>query len=103
MALRIDAWTDFVCPFCFLVTCTLENLQKEEELVIHWRAFLLRPPGSPPQSAQTRAMVEQEHAYVKERARTEYGIDLHPGPVGILSCASGNQICRDAGQRECLS
>ena len=30
--------------------------QKEEDLVIHWHTFLLRPPGSPPQSAQTRAI-----------------------------------------------
>jgi|GEM_PF-3349542 len=43
IAVRIDAWTDFVCPFCFLVTCTLEKLQKEGDLVIHWHAFLLRP------------------------------------------------------------
>jgi predicted DsbA family dithiol-disulfide isomerase len=88
MPLRLDVWTDYICPFCFLATCRLEKLQEHEPMVIHWRAFMLRPPGSPPQSAQTRAMVEQEHAYVKEQIQAEFGFDLHPGPIGISTYAA---------------
>ncbi|GHO82667.1 hypothetical protein KSZ_06730 [Dictyobacter formicarum] len=57
-------------------------------MMIHWRAFMLRPPGSPPQSTQIRAMVEQEHAYMKKQIQAEFGFDLHPGPIGISTYAA---------------
>ena len=88
MPIRLDVWTDYVCPFCLLATYRLEKLQKQEPLALHWRAFMLRPPGSPPQSAQTRAMVEREHAYMKEQIQAEFGFELHPGPIGISTYAA---------------
>jgi predicted DsbA family dithiol-disulfide isomerase len=88
MSIRLDVWTDYTCPFCFLATNRLESLQEQESLEIHWRAFMLRPPGSPPQSAGTRAMVEQEHAHVKEKIQAEFGFELHPGPIGISTYAA---------------
>lgn len=46
---RIDVWSDYVCPFCYLELPVLERLQSEfgPELAVHWRAFELRPAPVP--------------------------------------------------------
>ncbi|MFL6672869.1 MAG: DsbA family protein [Massilia sp.] len=47
--LRIDVWSDYVCPFCYLELPTLQQLQEEfgDQLSIVWRAFELRPDPKP--------------------------------------------------------
>lgn len=44
-ALRVDIWSDYVCPFCYLQLPILEQLQALYGAVIEWRwhAFELRP------------------------------------------------------------
>jgi predicted DsbA family dithiol-disulfide isomerase len=80
---HIDVWSDFVCPFCFLVISTLEKLREDYDVGIRWRSFLLRPPGRPPLSTEGRGMIEAEYRHVQQLARTQYGIELRPGPIGI--------------------
>ena len=48
-SVRIDVWSDYVCPFCYLELPVLERLQAElgPELEVHWRAFELRPAPLP--------------------------------------------------------
>jgi predicted DsbA family dithiol-disulfide isomerase len=49
-ALRIDVWSDYVCPFCYLELPLLERLRSErggEEIAVVWRAFELRPEPVP--------------------------------------------------------
>ena len=83
MSVCIDVWSDFVCPFCFLVIPGLEKLQEDYDVGIRWRAFLLRPPGRPPLSTEGRNMIEAERKHVEQIARTQYGLELHPGPIGV--------------------
>ncbi len=42
---RLDVWSDYVCPFCYLQLPVLEQLSNSlgKKLDIHWRAFELRP------------------------------------------------------------
>ncbi|SHN22173.1 Predicted dithiol-disulfide isomerase, DsbA family [Pseudomonas asturiensis] len=42
---KIDVWSDYVCPFCYLQLSVLEQLQKSygERLEFNWHAFELRP------------------------------------------------------------
>jgi len=48
-ALRIDIWSDYVCPFCYLELPAVSRLQQEygRRLQIVWRAFELRPEPQP--------------------------------------------------------
>ena len=48
-AARIDVWSDYVCPFCYLAEPTLKQLAQEfgERVEIVWRAFELRPEPVP--------------------------------------------------------
>ncbi len=83
MSVLVDVWSDFVCPFCFLIVPGLEELQRDYDISIRWRAFLLRPPGTPSISNKRRAMIEAERKHVGQLAYTRYGLELNPGPIGI--------------------
>jgi predicted DsbA family dithiol-disulfide isomerase len=47
--IRIDIWSDYVCPFCYLQMPALMRLKQEfgPALQITWRAFELRPDPHP--------------------------------------------------------
>jgi predicted DsbA family dithiol-disulfide isomerase len=47
--IRIDIWSDYVCPFCYLQMPALKRLKQEfgPALQIAWRAFELRPDPHP--------------------------------------------------------
>jgi predicted DsbA family dithiol-disulfide isomerase len=88
MLVRLDAWTDFTCPFCFLATLTLDRLHQETQVELHWRSYQLRPTSAGPMPAEMRTMIEKEHVRVVEIARTQHGLALRPGPIGISTRAA---------------
>jgi len=47
--LRIEVWSDYVCPFCYLEFPILERLQRErgQQVSVTWRAYELRPDPVP--------------------------------------------------------
>jgi predicted DsbA family dithiol-disulfide isomerase len=63
----------------------LETLQKNYDVDIHWRSFLLRPPGSPSMSPERRAQLEGSRPLFQKRVREQYGLEINSGPVGINS------------------
>lgn len=64
---------------------SLEQLEKQYDVAIHWRSFELRPAGSPPISPEYRARIEGSRPLLAKKAREEYGVELHVGPFGIDS------------------
>lgn len=46
---RITAWSDYVCPFCYLEEPVLDRIREEfgERVEVDWRAFELRPDPVP--------------------------------------------------------
>jgi predicted DsbA family dithiol-disulfide isomerase len=47
--IRIDVWSDYVCPFCYLELPALQRLQQQfgDQVEVVWRAFELRPDPKP--------------------------------------------------------
>lgn len=43
--LKVDIWSDYVCPFCYLQLSIFEELQREygAQITVQWHAFELRP------------------------------------------------------------
>lgn len=82
---NIDVWSDFVCPWCFLASTSLERLKKSHEVEVVWRSYELRPKGSPPMPEAYRARIEASQPQLKAMAREKYGVELHSGPFGIDS------------------
>ena len=88
MPVRLDAWIDFTCPFCFLATLTLERLHQETPVELRWRSYQLRRTGAAPLSPEARSVIEKECVRAAEIARSQHGITLRPGPIGISTRAA---------------
>jgi predicted DsbA family dithiol-disulfide isomerase len=45
--MRIDIWSDIMCPFCYIgkrrLYAALKQLQLENQVTIVWHSFLLNP------------------------------------------------------------
>ncbi|MGE7094133.1 DsbA family oxidoreductase [Lysinibacillus sp. NPDC048646] len=47
MTLKIKAYSDFICPFCFLGKGPLDEIVKEKDVEVEWMPFELRPSPYP--------------------------------------------------------
>jgi len=47
MTVRIKAYSDFICPFCFLGKGPLDEIVKEKDVEVEWMPFELRPSPYP--------------------------------------------------------
>jgi predicted DsbA family dithiol-disulfide isomerase len=63
----------------------LEKLRENHDIVIHWRSFQLRPPGSPPIPPEYRARIEASRPQLQKRAREQYNLELNVGPFNVDS------------------
>ena len=85
MAIRVDVWSDFVCPWCFLAATSLAILKESHDVEVVWHSYELRPKGSPPMTEAYRARIEASQPRLKQMAREHYGVELKSGPFGIDS------------------
>lgn len=81
--IKVDIWSDFVSPFCFIAALRLEKLAKHENLSPIWVALMVRPHGAPPMTDEKRAEAERERAEAAETLHSEFGLEMQPGPIGI--------------------
>ena len=79
--LRVDVWSDYVCPFCYIAALRLERLAQQRPLSIVWHAFQLRPAGAPPMDAAKRRMIEEHTPQLAAQMQTEFGLAIHRGPL----------------------
>ncbi|QBD80161.1 hypothetical protein EPA93_30955 [Ktedonosporobacter rubrisoli] len=63
----------------------MEKLQDNFDIDIHWHAFMLRPPGSPPMPPAYRERIEASRPALLQRTSEQYGLEMNPGPLGIDS------------------
>ena len=82
---RIDVWSDYNCPWCFLASSSLEKLEASHPVEVFWHSYELLPKGSPPMSAEYRARIDAGKPRLYAMAREQYGLELNQGPFGIDS------------------
>ena len=70
--LRLDVWSDFVCPWCFLASTSLEKLKQSHDVEVVWHSYELRPKGSPPMPEAYRARIEAAQPQLVLIARQHY-------------------------------
>lgn len=85
MVFHVDVWSDYVCPWCFLVSTSLERLQESHGVTIAWKAYELRPKGSPPMPESYKARIKSLEPQMKAMAKSQYGIEINQGKFGIDS------------------
>jgi predicted DsbA family dithiol-disulfide isomerase len=88
MSIRIDVWSDFVCPFCFAVSLSLKELQNTHDVDVHWHAFELRPQGSPPISPEYLSHIRATQPRLAQIIREQFGVEVKFGPVDTNSRAA---------------
>lgn len=87
--MRVDIWSDVVCPFCYIGKKRLEAVAKEAEieLEIHWHSYQLDPEAPQSQSisnterlaqkyGRTLAEVEEMQHNIADMAKAE-GIEFN--------------------------
>ena len=79
---RVDVWSDFVCPFCLIGSLHLDQLAEKQPIETVWHAFMLRPPGSPGMTDEKRAMIQAYTPKISAQIRDEFGLDVRRGPIG---------------------
>ncbi|QAU51980.1 DsbA family oxidoreductase [Corynebacterium pelargi] len=88
--MRIDIWTDVVCPFCFVgkehLNQALESFEHADEVEVHWRAFELDPTlSAQPEGTLVEAIAKKYQVSVEDAANSqrqmaqrlsEYGVEF---------------------------
>ena len=85
MGLHVDVWSDFVCPWCYLVSTSLETLKESHGVTVSWKSYELRPQGSPPPPAEYIERIRAAQPQLHAIARDYYGIEINQGKWGINS------------------
>ncbi|WP_231598739.1 DsbA family oxidoreductase [Corynebacterium occultum] len=67
MSMRIDIWSDYVCPFCSLgerhLSLALENFAGREDVEVIWRSFQLSPEAEKePQDSMVESLSRMKGA-----------------------------------------
>lgn len=73
--MRIDVWSDFTDPACYLLYLSLRQLQNDyDDLSLFWRALPLAVPLGDAEALVLEALVYDRH-----------GLKINPGPAEIDS------------------
>ena len=80
---RVDVWSDYVCPWCYMGNLGLKRLNETEPVELTWHAFELRPEGSPPISPEYLRRIEASTPMLEARFKKDFDIELTRGPFGI--------------------
>ncbi|MBA3873686.1 MAG: DsbA family oxidoreductase [Anaerolineae bacterium] len=84
-SVRVDVWSDFVCPWCYLASTSLEKLEAEAKIELVRHSYELRPNGSPPMPEEYRKRIIAGRPQLDALALERYGIQLKHGPLGVDS------------------
>lgn len=86
MAIQVDVWSDFVCPWCYAAALNLKQLQETEAVNITWHAYELHPAGSPPMPPDyLRHITEVGQPQFNKMMLEQHGLVINSGPFGINS------------------
>lgn len=98
-ALQFEVWSDYACPYCFLACTSLAELVKTRNVNVAWRAYELRPSGSPSPTPEFRARIEASLPALKTMARERYGVELNPAElfVNTRKAHMGAKFADEAG------
>ncbi|MHB1138459.1 MAG: DsbA family oxidoreductase [Microthrixaceae bacterium] len=76
--MRIDIWSDVVCPWCYLgahrLRAALDRVG-HDGIEVHWRAFQL-DPSAPARPRELRSVLEAKYGQGSFEAMTERLVDL---------------------------
>ncbi|MEJ9231561.1 DsbA family oxidoreductase [Peribacillus butanolivorans] len=102
MTVKIKAYSDFICPFCFLGKGPLDEIVKEKDVEVEWMPFELRPsPYSKIDPWQEPDKLNSWDSYILPTAK-KLGVDMRlprvsPHPYTHLAF-EGCQFAKEHGK-----
>jgi len=83
--LRITAYSDYVCPWCYIGLLRIEQLQREFPVAVEWRPFELHPetPRAGAQLAGRLGSRERARAYRDNITRWRDSVIMLAGESGL--------------------
>src|ERR1700737_813803 len=87
MSIKIEMFSDFICPFCYIGSETIRRLKPEFDLEIVWRGFQIHPdwPAEGMPAAEFRREMSPETrraiwSRIQEMAET-VGLEMTPPTI----------------------
>ena len=110
MALKIEMFSDYVCPFCYVGFETMRRLKLEFDFQLEWRGFQIHPdwPAEGIPTDKVRGLGDREsRAALWERINAmagAVGISMKPPAVLTNSRAAlaATEFARESGRDEAL-
>jgi len=102
MTVKIKAYSDFICPFCFLGKGPLDEIAKEKDVEVEWMPFELRPNPYPKIDPwQDPAKLSSWDSFILPAAK-KLGVDMRlprvsPHPYTHLAF-EGYQFAKEHGK-----
>lgn len=84
--ISLVVYSDYVCPWCYMMHTSLERVRNEASLSIEWRAFELQPQEAeidPAALAEKEKMIDAYWPRVYRTAKEVYGLELQKGRLGV--------------------
>ena len=70
--IRIDIWSDFVCPFCYmgeaLLQQALQDYDDADQVTIHYHSYQLMPDLAPEAAMNSTELLVQQKGMAREQA-----------------------------------
>lgn len=87
--MRIDIWSDYVCPFCTIgerhLTLALENFEGRDEVEITWRSFELDPDApKEPQGTMVQHLAAKKGVSEEAAAENIAGLEGRAKNAGLV-------------------
>ncbi len=83
--IKVDVWSDYNCPWCFLASTSLKALRETHGVEVTWHSYELRPKGSPPMPESYKQRIAQMRPQMEHMARVQYGVAINQGRFGVDS------------------
>src|SRR5258706_6142008 len=108
MPTSVMLFSDYVCPWCYMGTAGLDLLRQTRLIEVAFRAYELRPAGTPPIppeiEAQYRERIAAGWPRVQQMARERFGLELKrmddPAPRPTRLAHIGAKVANAQGQGE---
>ena len=86
--MRVDIWSDVVCPFCYIGKKRLEAAAKQAgvELEVHWHSYELDP------EAPTRQEVSNSERLAQKYGRTVADVEDMQRNIATMAAEEGIQF-----------
>lgn len=85
MAITIDVWSDYLCPYCFVTSKSLALLKKHYAVNVQYHMYELPRTKTVPALDKRQTLLDIMRPHFDVEAKRDYGLTINQGPNYINS------------------